>query len=191
MQICFSASAQQHAKRHQKKLDDLKLTWVSLALLKKYKEFPHRHVHSRLDACHTHTDGHTHIWSKQGGKKGPSAVFHVSVMDISLLSPPHFLSQEMEREWASAAVSLWPWITATRCTWATLTLHAYCIKKPSNERGVGQVGMVPVFIPINKTKKNFFWQNCKFLCVTLFQILEMHFRDHDGSIILKRSILVS
>lgn len=30
----------------------LTLTWASLALLKKYKEFPHRQVHSRLDACH-------------------------------------------------------------------------------------------------------------------------------------------
>lgn len=28
------------------------LTWISLALLKKYKELPHRQVHSRLDACH-------------------------------------------------------------------------------------------------------------------------------------------
>lgn len=31
------------------------LTWASLAVLKKYKEFPHRQVHSRLDACHTQT----------------------------------------------------------------------------------------------------------------------------------------
>lgn len=74
-------------------LYNLELTWVSLALLKKYKEFPHRHVHSRLDACHIQMD--TQTWTKNVKQKRASAVFPVSVMDIFLLSPPHFLSLEM------------------------------------------------------------------------------------------------
>lgn len=56
--------------------------------------------------------------------------FHICLMDVSpFLSLPHFLSQEMDRGWATAAVSLWPWISAMPCTWARLTLHVYIALK--------------------------------------------------------------
>lgn len=48
-----------------------------------------------------------------------SAVFsHLCNGDFPFffLSLPHFLSQEMDREGATAAVSLWPWISAIPCT---------------------------------------------------------------------------
>lgn len=60
-------------------------------------------------------------------------------MEISpfFLSLPHFLSQEMDREGATAAVSLWPWISAIPCTWARLTLHVYIALKWVSWQRVG------------------------------------------------------
>lgn len=65
------------------------LTWASLALLKKYKELPHRQVQSRLDACLTHTHRHVIYICLKGS-------FYLSL---------HFLSQEMTREWGTAVVN--------------------------------------------------------------------------------------
>lgn len=104
------------------------------------------------------------------------------------LSLPHILSQEMDREWATAAVNLCPWISAILHLSQAHITRLYSIKMSlMREEVPRRVGwgcilfFVTSHIQIKTTREIIIDGYVSFLffyrCNFAFEILEKHFRD--------------